>query len=147
VSQFTGAARLHAEGRLAEATQKLETAALKEMSAGEVRPGVFLLVATRLIEAGGLANYVRSAAVSDAFIDQTRWVPSPHAEPLIANRVAADRWAPLSWLIPAWVAVGVAGAALSWWLQYDRPLIVGAIWAGGLVVLAGSAVWLRMRSS
>ena len=142
LSQLTAAARLHAEGRLAEATQKLETATVKDASAGEVRPELFLLAATRLMEAGGLANYVRSAAASEASMDQSRWAPALHAEPAI-NRAAGDWRVSLPVLIWAWFALGMAGAGFCWWLRYDYLPMVCGVWAGGLAVLIFARVWRR----
>src|ERR1017187_2567841 len=143
LSQLTGAAKLHAEGRLAEATKMLETASLREISARGVRPEIFVQVAPRLIEAGGLANYVRSAALSEAAIDPSRWAPALQAEPVPVNRSGADWRVPLRLLLSAWFALGIASAGLCWWLQYDHPLVVGGGWAGGLVVLLLGGRWRR----
>jgi soluble cytochrome b562 len=145
LGQLTAAARLHAEGRIEEAAQKVETATVKEASAGEVRSEIFLLVATRLMEAGGLANYVRSAAVSEALIDQCRWAPALHAEPAIAR--PADLWRiSLRLLIWGWFALGIAGAGLCWWLRDDYLPIVCGVWAGGLVVWIFARAWRLPRS-
>jgi len=143
VNQLTAAALLHAEGKLTEVSQKLETATLRETSASEVRPEIFLQVATRLIEAGGLANYVRSAAVSDACaetqlgaprVDPCRWVPAPGAELAAVTRPGVGWRA--SWRLPivVWLASGVAAAGLCCWLRDEYlPLICG-LWAGGLLM-------------
>ena len=117
LSQLAAIARFNAQGRLAEATQRLETATLKNASTNEARPEIFLLVAERLIESGGLANYVRSAAVSAALIDQRLWAPALHAESPLADKSGVDSRIPLRLLIPAWFALGIASAALCWWLH------------------------------
>jgi len=147
LSQLTGAARLHAEGRLAEAAKMLDAASLKDISAREVRPEIFVQVASRLIEAGGLANYVRSAAVSDVLIDPNRWAPTLPLEPVPVNQPDVDWRVPLRMLLSAWFAIGIASAGLCWWLQYDHPSIVGGGWAGGLFVLLLAGAWRRMRRS
>jgi hypothetical protein len=141
LSQLTAAARLHAESRLAEATQRFETATAKDTTAGEVTMEIFLVVAGRLMEAGGLANYVRSAAVSEALVDQCRWAPALQAEAI--NRPPADWRVSLRLLIPAWCALGIAGAGLCWWLRNDCLPIVCLAWAGGLVVLIFARAWTQ----
>jgi hypothetical protein len=147
LSQLTAAAKLRAEGQLGDATQRLETAIVKDTSAGEVRPEILLLVATSLIEAGGLANYVRSDAVSAALIDQCRWAPAEHAEPAIVIRPAADRRVSVGLLVSVWLPLGIASAVLCWWVRSDYLPIVCAAWAGGLVVLIGARAWRRPRGS
>jgi hypothetical protein len=141
LTQFTAAAKVRAEGRLAEADQKVETSTRLDNSASQTRPEILLLAATGLMDAGGLANYVRSAAVSEVLLDPSRWVPAEQPAPAVVNGQSAD------WLGPAlaaWLAVGFASAILSWWLQDDwLPVICGA-WAGGLVVMAVLA-WRRPR--
>jgi hypothetical protein len=134
LSQLTAAALLHAEGKLTEAGQKLETATLSETSAGEVRPEIFLQVATGLIESGGLANYVRSAAVSDALMDPCRWAPAPGAELAPVTRAGTGRH--VSWQLPIalWLASGLAAAGLCWWLRDEYLPLVCGLWAGGLLV-------------
>jgi hypothetical protein len=155
LSQLTAAALLHAEGKLSEASQKLETATLRETSAGEVRPEIFLLVATALIEAGGLANYVRSAAVSDACaethlgaprVDPSRWAPAPGADPAAVNR-PESRWR-ASWRLPiaVWLASGLAAVGLCWWLRDEYLPLVCGLWAGGLLIsMAVAAAVNRFR--
>jgi hypothetical protein len=135
LSQLTVAAKLRAEGRLSDATQRLETAIVKDTAAGDVRPEILLQVATGLIAAGGLANYVRSEAVSTALIDQCRWAPAEHTEPAIVNRAGAGWYVSLQLLLSAWVALGVASAVLCWWLRSDYLTTICLTWAGGLILL------------
>lgn len=134
LSQLTAATLLHAEGKLTEASQKLATATLRETPAGDVRPEVLLLVATGLIEAGGLANYVRSAAVSDALIDPSRWAPAPGAE--LAAVTRPKRGWRVSWRLPiaVWLASGLAAAGLCWWLGDEYLPLVCGLWIGGLLL-------------
>jgi hypothetical protein len=123
LSQLTAAAKLHADSRLAEATGKLGTATFKD----DLKPGTFVSLATNLIEAGGLANYFRSAAISEAMIDPSRWVPAWQPE--------STRRVPLQVLIAIWLALGIVAAGLSWWLRDDLLPIICAVWAVGSVVL------------
>jgi hypothetical protein len=147
LSQLAAAAKLHAEGRLGEATRLWETAAGKDMVGHELRPETFLLVAARLIEAGGLANYVRSAAVSGVLVDQCRWAPAVHTEPAPARAISGESRMPIGFLILAWLATGIAGAGVCWWLQYDSLHAVVEVWGAGLVVMVSFGAWQRMRRS
>lgn len=138
LAQLTAAAKLNAEARLAEAAGKSRPGTLV------LNPEIALAVAGRLIDAGGLANYVRSEAVSTAIIDQARWAPVLQAEPVAAGDHTASGIA-LRWLAIVWLVVGLSGALLCWWLQYDRLTSVFEAWAAGLVVLACFAAWRWMR--
>jgi len=145
LSQLTATAKLNAEGRLAEATHRWDTAVFKPLVAHEPNPDALLLVATRLAEAGGLSNYVRSAAISNALLDDARWAPAFHAEPVVAGDPPADSHFSLRWLVAAWIALGLAGACICWWLEYDRLQSVFVVWSGGLLLLACFGAWQRMR--
>jgi hypothetical protein len=145
LSQLTGAAKLNAEGRLAEATHRWDAAAFKPLPAHEPNPDAVLLVATRLVEAGGLSNYVRSAAISNALLDDARWVPAFHPEPVPAGNPTAASQFSLRWLIAAWFVLGLAGACICWWLEYDRLQAVFEVWSAGLLLLACFGAWQRMR--
>jgi hypothetical protein len=146
LNRLTAGARLQAEGRLAEATQKLETASFKDAADIQVKPEILLHVAACLIQAGGLANYVQSASVSEALLEQCRWAPAEHSAMPPANR-GEPGWHAPAWLMAVWFASGFAGAALCWWLRDDwLPIVCGA-WAGGLVVLMAIFAWRRPRRS
>jgi hypothetical protein len=138
LTQLTATARLRAERGLADTTQRLETGTLKGASGGEVRPEAFLLVATRLIDAGGLANYVRAADVCSALIDPARWVPEA-----AVNRPSDRRAMSMQSPISLWIAMGIAGAALCWWLKDDYLPVVCGVWAGILVLLMFARSRLR----
>jgi hypothetical protein len=147
LSQLAVAAKLHAEGRLAEAARLWDSGAGKELPAREIRPETLLLIATRLLEAGGLANYVRSAAASGVLIDQSRWAPAPQAEPVPARESGGESRMPLRVLFLAWFALGMAGLTVCWCFQYDRPPAAFEVWGGGLVALACLGAWQRIRRS
>jgi len=137
LAQLTAAARLHAEGRLANATQILETGTLRDKSTGEVRPEVFLLLAHKFIEAGGLANYVRSSALSTSLLDRFAWVPAPPEAVAIA-RTTDGTGVVVRWVIAVWIALGAAGMGLCWWLRPDSFTVVCGAWAVILVLLIGA---------
>jgi hypothetical protein len=145
VSQLAGAAKLNAESRLAEATRLFEAGAVKELAAREIRPETLLLVATRFLEAGGLANCVRSAEASGVLIDAGRWVPAPHAELTLAREAGEELRMPLRYLFPAWLALGVLGVSVCWWLQPGRLAAALEVWGAGVLVWACLAVWQRAR--
>jgi hypothetical protein len=72
LTQLTAAAKMHAESRLTEASQRLDVATLRDNSGGEVKPEVFLFVAGKLLEGrigqlcpvgGGLHGFTRSIAL------------------------------------------------------------------------------------
>ena len=144
LNQMTAAAKLHAEGRLVEASQKFESTTFSATfkDPGEVRPEIFLPVAIRLMEAGGLANYVRSAAISAILIDQVRWAPVSLAAPP-ADGPAGDRYGSLWLLLSVWFAMGIASAGLCWWIRYDYLPIVCGAWVSGLVLMILAVVWRR----
>jgi len=134
LAQLTAAAKLHAEGRLANATQLVETGTLRDKSAFEVRPEVFLLLSNKFIEAGGLANYVRSSCLSTALLDRFPWVPAPPEAVAIA-RTTGGAGVAVRWVIAVWIAFGVAGMALCLWLRADYLPVVSSVWAVILVLL------------
>lgn len=147
LSQLTAATKLRAEGRLTDASRKFETATFKQTLPNGPTPEIFLSVAGRFLEAGGLANYVRSAALSDALIDQSRWAPAPGSEPAMVNRSLVERRVTLRFLISTWLTLGIASAGLCWWVRDDYLPSVCVAWAVGLVVLIFTAARLRLPRS
>ena len=139
LSQLGATARLHAEGRLADATQKLEMSIVK--SVDEVRPEISLLVAANLIEAGGLCNYVRSAGLSAALLDQSHWAPAQAFEPAVPKPPSAGWSAGLPLLISIWIAFGIITIGLCWWLREDYLPMVCGIWAVAIAVVFLSRLW------
>jgi hypothetical protein len=139
LSQLGATARLHAENRLADATQKLEMSIVK--SVDEVRPEISLLVAANLIEAGGLCNYVRSAALSAALLDQLHWAPAQAFEPAVPNPPNAGWRYGWQLLISIWIAFGIITIGLCWWLREDYLPIVCGIWALALAVVFLARHW------
>jgi hypothetical protein len=135
LAQLTAAAKLHAEGRLANATRIVETGTLRDKSAGEVRPEVFLLLSNKFIEAGGLANYVRSSALSTALLDSFPWAPTPPPGAVAIGWTMGGTGAVVRWAIAVWIAFGVAGMGLCWWVRADYLPIVCGAWLVMLVLL------------
>lgn len=133
LAQLTAAAKLHAEGRLASAVQIVDTGAVRDKS-GDVRLEVFLLLATKFMDAGGLANYVRSAALSSALVEQFQWLPT-RPEALAIMRPPGGSGAGARWLIAVWIAIGIVAVALCWWLRADYLPLVCIAWVAVLVLL------------
>jgi hypothetical protein len=144
--QLSSSAKLHAEGRLADATHRWEGQPIKS-AASDFRPETWLLVANRLIEAGGLSNYIRASAVSGYLLDQARWAPAfePGQQPMPSS-FANQEWS-IARLVPVWFGLGFVAGCLSWWLQYDRVHTIFEIWAGGLLALLYLVVWQRSQRS
>jgi len=141
IAQLTAAAKLHAEGRLADASKSLELVDPKIHP--EVRPEIFLVVATKLLDAGGLANYVRSADVSAALLDQSRWAPAQVFQPAAVAEPPAGWQVSLQLLISIWISLGILGVGLCWWLRDDYLSTVCAVWAAGLALLIVARSWRR----
>lgn len=156
--QLTTTARIDAEGSLARAAQFLEASGAKMLPNWQTPPQMLVEAAHRLFEAGGYANYVRSAALAQAIVDYSPWIvnymiprtmkvggtdPSTQRAPDSAVRKswAAMRsgalakvsllWrrAPLLMLLLGWLAMGLAGASGSILLKILSP----EAWPAGLM--------------
>ena len=78
VNDLTLTARLDAEGRLAEASKALE---------GREAGKALVTASGRLYDAGGYVNWIRSSALSQLVLDQTRWAPAPVPTAGIASKL------------------------------------------------------------
>src|SRR5208283_4082570 len=86
------------------------------------------------IEAGGLANYVRSSAISTALAEQFPWVPAP-PETVGIVRSAGGPGVSLRWVMLGWFAIGAGAVSLCWWLRADYLPVLCIGWAAVLVLL------------
>ena len=66
--QIVAVARLDAEVRLAQAVDRVSAGGSSEIPDWDARPETLLVVASRLFEAGGHANYLRSSQLSQVVI-------------------------------------------------------------------------------
>ena len=169
LSRLTSAAHMDAESKLAEATRLLGTADAREIPEGGVRPEAAVLIAERLLEAGGYSNYVRSAEVSQFAINQYAIAQPPAPlSPVEARSIPAGvestrlrarpRWlprlkmlwqrAPLLVLLLAWLALGIAATLLPAWLKISwLPASIGfEIWATGFLALVVFGFYMRVRN-
>lgn len=69
-------ARLDAEGRLAHATAQTGTSALDILTGWDMKPDTMVVIANRIFDSGGLANYMRAAALAQTVIDSSGWAPA-----------------------------------------------------------------------
>lgn len=165
VLRLASAAQLDAELRLAQATHLLQAVGSKGLLGQEIRPEIAILIAGRLLEAGGYANCMRSAELSQIPINQYGWAPTPAPLPLVDASSAPIRskqaslgsrnqnqwmrrirrlWlrAPLLVLLLAWFAVGFVGAPVSvllrnYWPQtWPESLVEGGFEVWGVGFLA-----------
>jgi hypothetical protein len=95
LNRFMAVARLDAEGRLSRAAQLLEALGLEKLADWDARPETLILIANRLLDAGGHANYLRAADLSQGLIDAaSRGLPAitnvPVPSPLVADGVERD---------------------------------------------------------
>lgn len=81
--RLASAAQLDAELRLGQATHLLQAVGSKELMGQEIRPEIAILIAGRLLEAGGYANCMRSAELSQMPINQYGWAPTPAPLPVV----------------------------------------------------------------
>ena len=158
MARLTATARLGAEARLEQARSVLQ---LLESA----RPEAAILVAARLLDAGGFANAVRSAELSRMAIDPCRWAPAQVAAPLpeiqggvagrrVGSRLLAElkglwRRAPMAVILLAWGAMGLIGGGLIALFRDQWPgsivMLSVEFWAVGLLTLVVSVFYARIR--
>jgi len=173
--RLASAAQLDAELRLGQATHLLQAVGSKELMGQEIRPEIAILIAGRLLEAGGYANCMRSAELSQMPINQYGWAPTPALVPLVdpssvpirseqASLGFRHQWmgrirrlwsrAPLLVLLLAWFAVGLVGASVSvllrnYWPQtWPESLVDGGfeVWGVGFLALIAFGFYARVRN-
>jgi len=175
LSRLAAAAYLDAESRLGRATQLLEAAASRELPGQELRPEIVIMIAGRFQEAGGYANWIRSAELSQMAINAYAFAPIPAPIPLAARgRIRsryADaslgsrrRWAPqirMLWrrdpllvLLLAWLALGILGGSASaiwrsgWPQTWPQSLsdMGFDVWGIGFLAQIGLGFYARIRN-
>jgi hypothetical protein len=172
LSRLTGEARLGAESRLREATERLQAPGAADRQIENVKASTLLLCAGQLIDAGGYASFVQSAAVSRMILDPQRWAPAeaaapwfhrwdarirvPRASPWIRLGGLAVRFkslwrrAPLLVLLLGWLVAGLFGGAVAALFLNERAAAAVAvffeIWALGFLALVGFGFYMRVRN-
>jgi hypothetical protein len=172
VTRLETAAKLYAEGRLAEAARVQEAAGGKKLADWDAQPEKLLTLAQQLMDAGGHSNYVRAATVAQAMIDGAHWGPAAGEVPVVraveeraraeggeaAARTARGlpvlwRRAPLLILLLAWLALGLAGGGVFALLRHfrrdDWPRawadVRFDVWGVGFLALVGFGFYMRVR--
>jgi hypothetical protein len=171
LDRHTTLARLDAVGRL-EAAQEAGPSAPERLNGWDMRPETMLLIANRIFDSGGLANYVRAAELAQLVIDGSRWAPGLDGLPAGARELARIKsltgrqggvmsarlkslWvrAPLLILLFAWLLLGVAGGFWSsLWQRFRLETWPGAlaaiafqVWGIGFLALIGYGFYARVR--
>jgi hypothetical protein len=174
LSRLASMAHLDAESQLGQATHLLEAVGLKESLGLEFRLETAVLIAGRLLEAGGYANCMCSAALSQMAIIQFGFAPSPALRPRADPRstpipsAGADldlrrKWlprikklwlrAPLLVLLLAWLAIGFVAGSVSailrnyWPPKGLEPSVSWGfeVWGIGFLALVGFGFYARVR--
>ena len=76
LARLATVARLDAEGRIAHADQLIEERRLTALPDWDADPHTLLMIANRLLEAGGHVNAVRAAQVAQLIMDGSHWAPA-----------------------------------------------------------------------
>ena len=151
LTRLAQVSRLDAEGRIAQAAHQVEGRPSQTMVDWDAPPETLLLLANRLLDAGGHANFVRAAEVAQVVIDGTRWAPvelplsSESARPLSkeAARTIAAAATPLSQRNPAFLSRQAPARLRILWRR--APLLVLLLGWFGVGLAGGAASWLGQR--
>jgi hypothetical protein len=76
LNRTTSVVKLDAEARVADAAQRSEASALKRLAEWDAAPETLVGIARRLLESGGLANYIRAADLAEAVVNASHWAPA-----------------------------------------------------------------------
>jgi hypothetical protein len=173
--RLTAVAQLDAELRLGHATHLLRVADSGSHLEQEIKPEIAILIAGRLLEAGGYANSMRSAEVSQMLINQYAVAPTvsplPFELPMTirvgsANTRIGSRnhwilrierlWqrAPLLVMLLAWFAVGLSGGCVfalmrDYWPEMLPESLAAngfEVWGLGFLAMVGFGFYARVRN-
>ena len=76
LARLAQVARLDAEARVSAASHLVEEAAIQKLSGWDARPETLLLLATRLLDAGGHVNSVRASQLAQSIVEAAHWAPA-----------------------------------------------------------------------
>ena len=130
LARLTDAARPGAETRLREAAEWMQAPEVVDRPIGNVKASTLLLLAGRLIDAGGYANCIHSAKVSQMFLDPRRWAPRK------SRRRCPSPWIPAFGIPPATPRIRRDAMAA----RTQEALAAGAS-AGAAAGVAGGGSW------
>jgi hypothetical protein len=130
VSRLNVTAKAEAEAQLVQAMKLMESFGAKGLVVREIRAENLILVAGRLLDAGGYANFVWSAELSQLVIDPRLW--APNAVPLppqvkdAVNRRTAEGGGVFAAIFTAshlvWAGLQLKSRTRRMWLR--APLLV-----------------------
>jgi tetratricopeptide (TPR) repeat protein len=138
LNRVTQVSKIRAESDLARIELSLEQAGWPKLPQWETRPEILVRLARQFYEAGGYANYVRSAEIAQTILQSAYWeafIPQP--EPLSAAQQAlteSDREGARSPAPPLWKTLGEG-----------LPVVVRALWQRAPLLVLFFA-WLTIGS-
>lgn len=155
LSKLANVAQLDAETRVGQATELVESGAVKVVPGWEADAGALVAIASRFLESGGHGNFVRATQIAQTVIDAVHWAPV--AAPTVGPTAFAGR----TQRVGQPSAPGLLGPSLqrSWSAFRKRmPARVEVLWrrapllvlllawlaigtAGGLASLVQRKVW------
>jgi hypothetical protein len=173
--RLTSAAQLDAELRFGHATHLLQAADSGKHLEQEIKPEIAILIAGRLLEAGGYANSMRSAELSQMLINQYAFAPTPAPLPIAdpsstpihsahASLGLRNQWiprikklwqrAPLLVMLLVWFAAGFSGGCVfallrNYWPEVWPGSLVAEgfeVWGLGFLALIGFGFYTRVRN-
>jgi hypothetical protein len=173
--RLTSAAQLDAELRLGHAAHLIQAADSGRHLEQEIKPETAILIAGRLLEAGGYANSMRSTELSQMAINQYAFAPTPAPLSMADSRSAPirsahaslglrNRWiprikrlwqrAPLLVMLLVWLATGFSGGCVFallrnyWPDMWPESLVADGfeVWGLGFLALIGFGFYARVRN-
>jgi tetratricopeptide (TPR) repeat protein len=138
LNRITQVSKIRAESDLARTELSLEQAGWPKLPQWETRPEILLRLARQLFDAGGYANYVRSAELSQNVLQSAYWeafIPQP--EPLPAVQHALTESDVEGALSPA--------PPLLKTLREELPVVVRVLWQRAPLLVLLFA-WLTVGS-
>jgi hypothetical protein len=91
LARLAQVAKLDAESRVSQASQILEQTGVQKLAGWDVRPEALLLLANRLLEAGGHVNFNRASQLALTIAEGVQWAPAPAAPPYEESTAARLR--------------------------------------------------------
>ena len=153
-TRLTNVAKLDAQSRLGHATQIVEGSRLNALPDSDARPGTLLLIASRLLEAGGYVNAVRAGQVAQLAADDAHWAPAaaavsvPHTPGFLNESEEASglsRDPIVAALHQSWTIIRsrAPGRMAALWRRAPLLLLLAVWLAAGTV--CGLASWVQQR--
>lgn len=152
LARLANAGKLNAETRVAEAARVTESGILTILPEWDARPEALLLIANRLLEAGGPANLVRATQVAQIIVDAAHWAPAAAVVPVpggtaiaVPERIQPPAGAGISSFRQTWNAgrQHIRARVARWWRRAPLLLLLLAWLAMGIA--GGTAAWVHRK--